>query len=57
LALSLLRGRSTAEKVRVGFRPPHPLVQHAFLVLMRLESAMPLAFPSGASLLLAGRKV
>jgi 2-polyprenyl-3-methyl-5-hydroxy-6-metoxy-1,4-benzoquinol methylase len=57
LALRLLSGRSTAQKVSVGFSPPHPLVQHFFLALMRLENSLPLSYPAGTSLLLAGRKI
>ncbi len=56
LALGLLSGRSTGQKVQVGFSPPHPLVNQSFLALMRLENALPIAYPAGTSLLLAGRK-
>jgi len=56
VALAIVRPKSTAQTVDIGFKPPHPAVQALFLGMMRAELAAGIAWPTGTSLLLAARK-
>jgi SAM-dependent methyltransferase len=53
----MLRISPSKDVVRLGFQPPHPIINRALKWLMHVEGLLPFSFPLGTSLMAIARKM